>query len=62
MGSDRSKVKSWGSELSTSSLLLHLEDLTILRFDMKAKTFEFGHFRIISGHFLANYINIFQKT
>jgi hypothetical protein len=34
----------------------------ILRFDIKDTTFEFGHFRIISGHFIANYINIFQKT
>ena len=34
----------------------------ILRFDSKDTTFEFGHFMTISGHFFANYINIFHKT
>ena len=33
-----------------------LADHTILRFDIKDTIFEFGHFRILSGHFFANYI------
>ena len=29
---------------------------------MKSTTYEFGHFTIISGHFTANYMNIFHKN
>ena len=34
----------------------------ILHFDIKETTFNFGYFTTISGHFFANYINIFHKT
>ena len=30
--------------------------------EIKETTFSVGHFTIISGHFMANYINIFHKT
>ena len=33
-----------------------------LCFEMKSTTYEFGHFTSISGHFFANYMNIFHKT
>ena len=36
--------------------------INILLFDSKETTFEFDHFRTISGHFFANYIITFQKT
>jgi hypothetical protein len=43
-------------------LVESLEWSYILQFDIKETTFNFGYFTTISGHFFANYINIFHKT
>ena len=39
----------------------HTNKQTILRLDSKDNAFNFGRFMTISGHFFANYINIFHK-
>ena len=48
--------------LTTMKLLLDRVKPRILLFDSKETTFEFGHFRTLSGRFFPNYIIIFHKT